>query len=627
MKRATSKGISVIMPTYNQGAFLSRALASLFNQQFQNWELIIVNDGSTDYTSEVVSGFLDDERIRYLENLKNEGLGFSLNRGIEASSFDLISYLPSDDIFFSDHLNVLYDIYMNNPDAVLVYSGMSSGFGGGDDTYIEDKHGLKVGHPLQLVQVLHQKLSLKWLERSQLVTDDLNKMFFSPLLALGTAVTTGKVTCEWVSHPDQRHKNIKETEGGGINKYKQVYGIDELLKFQSSTGSFIDEEFLYRNFRKTYPSSPDSLKILLVGELAYNAERICALEERGHKLYGLWMHGPSCYNAIGPLPFGHIEDIPIENWVERVSEIKPDIIYALLNYQAVPFAHFVMTTNPGIPFVWHFKEGPFLCIANGMWKELMELYCNSDGQIYTNPEVKKWFNQFIPSEQGCAFLLDGDLPKQDYFKNERSALLSDIDGEIHTVVPGRPYGIGPHDIAELARQKIHFHFYGGFQQTFWGNWIQMAKHLAPDHFHIHSNCDPHDWTSEFSKYDAGWLHIEKSRNNGDMMKVKWFDLNYAARMTTLAAAGLPMLQKNNENQISATFSLINDLGAGVNFDDFCELGEILRNKTSMQKVRQNIWKSRMLFSFDYHVDDLICFFRKVIRKKQEKIVMNNHETV
>ena len=54
----------------------------------------------------------------------------------------------------------------------------------------------------------------------------------------------------------------------------------------------------------------DDLKILLVGELAYNAERVLALEERGHKLYGLWTPEPYWWNTVGPLPFGHVEDIP-----------------------------------------------------------------------------------------------------------------------------------------------------------------------------------------------------------------------------------------------------------------------------------------------------------------------------
>ena len=62
--------------------------------------------------------------------------------------------------------------------------------------------------------------------------------------------------------------------------------------------------------RPDTPRSDDGLKILLVGELAYNADRVLALEEQGHKLYGLWMPNPYWYNTVGPLPFGHVEDLP-----------------------------------------------------------------------------------------------------------------------------------------------------------------------------------------------------------------------------------------------------------------------------------------------------------------------------
>lgn len=617
MENKDKAGISVIMPTYNQGSFISRSIVSLMTQTYLSWELIIINDGSSDYTFDVISNFLTDIRIKYIENKVNMGLGYCLNKGVEIAEFDLISYLPSDDIFFSDHLQSLYQTHRNYPEAVLVYSGVKSHYQ--DEKYYSSSTlntGLIMGYSLQLVQVMHKKSPLRWMERPELVTDDLNKMFFSEFLNSGLSVPTNKVTCEWIDHPEQRHKIIKETESGGINLYKQFYNIKTRLKFQSSVGNFIDEEELFKDFRSENFKTSSGLKILLVGELAYNAERVVALEEHGHKLYGLWMNSPHCYNTVGPLPFGNIEDIPFDNWLEKIKEIAPDIIYALLNHQAVPFAHYVMTTNPDIPFVWHFKEGPFFCRQNGLWKELIELYMNSDGQIYINPEVRDWFEQFICPDEGCSFLLDGDLPKQDYFTDERSPLLSKIDGEIHTVLPGRPMGITPWDVAELAKQKIHFHFYGEFQQSFWRSWIDSANEAAPGYLHIHSNCDPQDWTKELSKYDAGWLHIKNSTNGGEMMKANWFDLNYAARMTTLAAAGLPMLQKNNEGHISATFSLINKMGMGINFDSFAELGSKLRNKEYIEEIRENVWNNRLIFSFDYHVNDLTDFFKRVIKNKR-----------
>ncbi len=64
------------MPTYNQGHFISRSVQSLLLQSLKTWELIIVNDGSTDYTEDVIKEFILDSRIKYFKNKKNKGLGY-----------------------------------------------------------------------------------------------------------------------------------------------------------------------------------------------------------------------------------------------------------------------------------------------------------------------------------------------------------------------------------------------------------------------------------------------------------------------------------------------------------------------------------------------------------------------
>lgn len=619
MNHSTTPGVSVIMPTYNQGAFVSRAIASLKKQTFRNWELIIINDGCTDYTEELLQDQLKDKKVLYLVNENNEGLGACLNKGIQNSNYDLIAYLPSDDIYYTDHLQNLFGVLTGNEEAILAYAGVKYDY---RDTptgsVFEISTGKIENETLQLIQVMHRKTCDKWMERQELVTDDLDRMFWSKLSAKGTFQSSGSVTCEWIDHPEQRHKIIREDCSGGLNLYKQYYNIKEPIVFQSSVGNYINEIIEFARFRGTQVQANDSLKILLVGELAYNPERIVALEEHGHQLYGLWMNGPHCYNTVGPLPFGNVIDIPLDNWVEAVAKIKPDIIYALLNHQAVSFAHYIMLTNPGIPFVWHFKEGPFFCRSLGSWKELMELYVNSDGQIYISPEAKEWYGQFISEVEGYAYILDGDLPKKEWFMGNTTPLLSDTDQALHTVIPGRPFGLNPHHVQLMADQNIHLHLYGDMQQIFWKGWINACNQLAPGYLHIHPNCTPENWVSEFSKYDAGWLHYFNSENFGEYMKATWPDLNYPARMSTLAAAGLPMIQKDNAGHIVATQSLIKELNMGIFFNSFDELGDHLRNKKKMAEIRENVWNNRMYFSFDYHVDDLVTFFRKVIAKKKNE---------
>lgn len=612
--------VSVLMPTYNQCSFLPRAIESLLNQSFRNWELILVNDGCTDDTENVVQQYLSDERIIYLKNIENEGLGNSLNKAMTFARGSFISYLPSDDLYYENHLEKLYETLNRSPESVLAYSGLRYHY----NRYAKD---MMPGRPIQLVQVLHRSTGKRWVEREELVTDDLNRMFWDDLKTTGKFIETNEVTCEWVSHPDQRHKKICEPIGG-INLYRSYYQVKFPLRFHSSVGNFIDEYRRFSNLKSPVKvHTDDKLKILLVGELAYNPERIIALEEEGHELYGLWMKDPYWFNYVGPLPFGRVKNLNREKWKEEIEEIKPDIIYGLLNWQAVPFVHEILQENSDIPFVWHFKEGPFICLEKGIWPELIDLYTKSDGQIYISPEMRQWFADFLPEySRENTLLLDGDLPKMNCFTKKRTALLSETTGEIHTVVPGRPIGLHPHVVEELAKERIHLHLYGDFTQGLWKEWIKDTRKLATGYLHIHPNVDQDQWVEEFSKYDAGWLHAFQSMNFGEIRRATWDDLNYPARMATLAIAGLPFIQKDNEGHIVATQTLARNLDIGVFFKDIRDLANQCKNKNRMNELRENVWKKRDVFTFDYHSDSLVRFFRKIIAKKKEVTVPYTSET-
>ncbi len=599
--------VSVLMPTYKQEAFIARAVDSLLAQTFSNWELLVIDDGSLGDTFRTIERFSADPRIHYYRLPENGGLGRALNEGISRVRADLIAYLPSDDVYYPEHLAALVDALDAQPDAALAYSGVRY-------RYNRFAPGQIDGFPIQLVQVMHRRTADRWIEREELVTDDLHRMYWSKLAARGAFVNHGQVTCEWVNHADQLHKLLREPEGG-LNRYRARFNVKHPLRFHSTIGNAIDEVTHYRQFRERpdTPLAPDGLKILLVGELAYNPERVLALEERGHKLYGLWMPDPYWYNTVGPVPFGHVEDIPRENWVDSVKAIKPDVIYSQLNWQAVPFAHEVLTRNPGIPFVWHFKESPFICLDRGTWAQLIDLYARSDGQIYISPEMRAWFERFLPPcDPGRVLVMDADLPKREWFTDERSPRLSERDGEIHTVVPGRPIGLHSHVVEELAREKIHLHFYGDYTHGQWKEWIDRTMQVAPGYLHLHPQVDQSGWVREFSQYDAGWLHFFESRNGGDLRRADWDDLNYPARMSPLAAAGLPMLQHDNREHSVATQSLIRAVDAGRFFTSIADLGAQLRHAGELERVRQNVWNVRQQFTFDHHADDLINFFRTVI---------------
>src|SRR3954454_10771204 len=108
--------VSVIMPTFKQARFLRRAIDSLYIQSLTDWELIVVDDGSPDDTQAILAPFLDDPRMRCLRFDTNQGLGRALNAGLDTSSGPLIAYLPSDDVWYRDHLASMVDLFTNLPD-------------------------------------------------------------------------------------------------------------------------------------------------------------------------------------------------------------------------------------------------------------------------------------------------------------------------------------------------------------------------------------------------------------------------------------------------------------------------------------------------------------------------------
>lgn len=208
---------SIIMPTYNQASFIRRAIQSLYRQTYQNWELIIINDGCTDETEMFISDLLVDTRIVYIKNDSNLGLGCALNQGLNAAKHEYIAYLPSDDFYYENHLESIKKKFEEYDDMILVYTGMRYDF---PDTlhftFDTESKGVRKGYCLQLVQTSHKRTEERWVERSEWVTEDLYSMFWYKLIGEETFGMTNEVSCSWVSHPAQRHRFVSEKYGGGL---------------------------------------------------------------------------------------------------------------------------------------------------------------------------------------------------------------------------------------------------------------------------------------------------------------------------------------------------------------------------------------------------------------------------
>lgn len=98
---------SILIPTFNRAALLKEAINSILSQDFIDWELIVIDDGSRDGTREVVEGFYD-KRIRYFFQ-ENSERGASRNHGIREAKGNYICFLDSDDLYQPAHLKLLYN--------------------------------------------------------------------------------------------------------------------------------------------------------------------------------------------------------------------------------------------------------------------------------------------------------------------------------------------------------------------------------------------------------------------------------------------------------------------------------------------------------------------------------------
>ena len=114
--------ISIIMPTFNRGYCIKRAIESVIQQAFEDWELVIIDDGSSDGTAQTVATFTQtDNRVRLLKQ-PHKGDIPARNYGIKVSTGLVITFLDSDDYYKPNHLRKNCEFLAANPGIDMVYS-------------------------------------------------------------------------------------------------------------------------------------------------------------------------------------------------------------------------------------------------------------------------------------------------------------------------------------------------------------------------------------------------------------------------------------------------------------------------------------------------------------------------
>lgn len=129
--------ISIITPTYNRALLVQQTIQSIMKQRYTNWELILVDDGSTDNTEKAIQPYLADTRIRYIKK-HNSGQADSLNEGAKLAQGDFITFLDSDDEAYPNWLEVAAENIRDTtgilcvgamrkfPDGCLIKEGMGT---------------------------------------------------------------------------------------------------------------------------------------------------------------------------------------------------------------------------------------------------------------------------------------------------------------------------------------------------------------------------------------------------------------------------------------------------------------------------------------------------------------------
>jgi glycosyltransferase involved in cell wall biosynthesis len=125
IKKDKNPLVSIIIPVYNCEKYLAEAIQSVIDQTYKNWELIIVNDASTDSSQKIVSEYVKkDKRISLVNHKINKYRSGALNTGIKVSNGKYISFLDADDIYFNNKTTKQVEFLENNLDIDMVYGDM-----------------------------------------------------------------------------------------------------------------------------------------------------------------------------------------------------------------------------------------------------------------------------------------------------------------------------------------------------------------------------------------------------------------------------------------------------------------------------------------------------------------------
>lgn len=156
--------ISFVMPAYNVQAYIGESIQSVLNQTLKNFELIVVNDGSTDYTEDIIRHFQKtDKRVRGVYLKKNQGCSNARNTGNSKARAPIICVQDADDFASCDRAKITHDFFKNNPDKDVFYGSFHVANKDGNILYavFAEKPDLKKILKYKLTYIGHSTLAYR----------------------------------------------------------------------------------------------------------------------------------------------------------------------------------------------------------------------------------------------------------------------------------------------------------------------------------------------------------------------------------------------------------------------------------------------------------------------------------
>ena len=383
--------------------------------------------------------------------------------------------------------------------------------------------------------------------------------------------------------------------------------------------------------------SADVVNLLIVGALSWNPERIRSLRERGHRLWGLWSRSMAWDQGPYPSLDGQVTPVALADAPRTIRDQRIDCVYSL--FQAY-HPRLWGASAPGVDHdVWTLlrtllderRHGAFDAPIVRHWgfdvqNLAPDVVRSLDGHLFCNREKERYWRSPV-REGGCgvdAFdecgviaYLDGDRPKLEFMTDDFAEPLSRIDGEIHTVCAGRPFGI---DFLAAARRGIHVHLYGnayddvtrGIARDMSLGDAKRGAALLRRHVHVHPSMQPTGaswddvrraksaWVREFSRYDAGWSYVGRP--------LPWEALDDRAaipsRISTCLAAGLPVITDVRPGWYR--YDEVARLGVNLDCDGYDRLRLRLEEEIRTRERRSRAVRERAGYSFDASIEPLLA---------------------